>query len=160
MLRSTLVRSRLPALAITSLLIASCSEGGSDSANSSSVLTVRESFDGGMDALASGQLTIRDGCVFLVYDGQSKAVVWPTGTVLNASRDARPLHCISWEFDKSRTSPFLCLSLRSSEPVREPWQPARSGVVSGGADEPGNLTMSRLLEASHFNAGVTDVSHE
>lgn len=49
---------------------------------------MRESFDGGMDALASGQLTIRDGCVFLVYDGQSKAVVWPTGTVLNASRDA------------------------------------------------------------------------
>ncbi len=89
--RAILIRRRSVAAAMVTLLVGACNSGGGDTANPSPILTVRDSFDGGMDALTSGRLTIRDGCVFLVYDNLTKAVVWPTGTRLVSAEDALEL---------------------------------------------------------------------
>lgn len=89
--RAISIRRRSVAAAMVTLLVGACDSGGGDTANASPILTVRDSFDGGMDSLASGRLTIRDGCVFLVYDNLSKAVVWPTGTRLVSAEDALEL---------------------------------------------------------------------
>lgn len=91
MSRAISIKRRSVAAAMVTVLFGACNSGGGDTANASPILTVRDSFDGGLAALAPGRLTIRDGCVFVVTDNLTRVVVWPTGTRLVSAEDALEL---------------------------------------------------------------------